>query len=57
MALLLSVKVMTIKPIIDHIANKGIPQVVLNRPVETSGVLNVLSDEEQGAFHAEPLFD
>lgn len=38
--------------IIDHIANKGIPQVVLNRPVETSGVLNVLSDEEQGAFLA-----
>lgn len=38
--------------IIDHIASKGIPQVVLNRPVETSGVLNVLSDEEQGAFLA-----
>ena len=38
--------------IIDHIGSKGIPQVVLNRPVETLGVLNVLSDEEQGAFLA-----
>ncbi|OPH47696.1 LacI family transcriptional regulator [Paenibacillus ferrarius] len=38
--------------IIDHIAAKGIPLVVLNRPVTTSGVLNVLSDEEQGAFLA-----
>ncbi|OCT17025.1 LacI family transcriptional regulator [Paenibacillus pectinilyticus] len=40
------------QPIIEHIAAKGIPLVVLNRPVETAGVLNVLSDEEQGAFHA-----
>lgn len=40
------------QPIIEHIAQKGIPLVVLNRPVETAGVLNVLSDEEQGAFHA-----
>ena len=40
------------QPIIEHIANKGIPLVVLNRPVDTAGVLNVLSDEEQGAFHA-----
>ncbi|NOU68242.1 substrate-binding domain-containing protein [Paenibacillus sp. LMG 31461] len=39
-------------PIIEHIANKEIPLVVLNRPVDTAGVLNVLSDEEQGAFHA-----
>ncbi|MGG1553197.1 LacI family DNA-binding transcriptional regulator [Paenibacillus ferrarius] len=40
------------QPIIEHIAGKGIPLVVLNRPVDTSGVLNVLSDEEQGAYHA-----
>jgi DNA-binding LacI/PurR family transcriptional regulator len=38
--------------IIDHVAGKGIPLVVLNRPVSTTGVLNVLSDEEQGAFLA-----
>ncbi|MDR6880256.1 LacI family DNA-binding transcriptional regulator [Bacillus sp. 3255] len=38
--------------IIEHIAGKGIPLVVLNRPVSTAGVLNVLSDEEQGAFLA-----
>jgi len=40
------------QPFIEHAAAKGIPLVVLNRPVETAGVLNVLSDEEQGAFHA-----
>ncbi|TXK85738.1 LacI family DNA-binding transcriptional regulator [Paenibacillus sp. N3.4] len=37
---------------IDHAAAKGIPLAVLNRPVDTQGVLNVLSDEEQGAFLA-----
>ncbi|MBD0379284.1 LacI family DNA-binding transcriptional regulator [Paenibacillus sedimenti] len=40
------------QPLIDHAADKGIPLVVLNRPVDTVGVLNVLSDEEQGAFQA-----
>ncbi|MEW9697883.1 LacI family DNA-binding transcriptional regulator [Paenibacillus sp. SI8] len=40
------------QPFIEHAAGKGIPLVVLNRPVETTGVLNVLSDEEQGAFLA-----
>ncbi|WNR46520.1 LacI family DNA-binding transcriptional regulator [Paenibacillus roseipurpureus] len=38
--------------IIEHIVKKEIPLVVLNRPVDTEGVLNVLSDEEQGAFLA-----
>lgn len=38
--------------IIEHIVSKGIPLVVLNRPVSTAGVLNILSDEEQGAFLA-----
>lgn len=40
------------QPFIEHAAKKEIPIVVLNRPVETPGVLNVLSDEEQGAFQA-----
>ncbi|WP_311198858.1 LacI family DNA-binding transcriptional regulator [Paenibacillus hexagrammi] len=38
---------------IHHAAEKGIPLVVLNRPVDAAaGVVNVLSDEEQGAFQA-----
>ncbi|NEW05400.1 LacI family transcriptional regulator [Paenibacillus sp. SYP-B3998] len=40
------------QPFIDHATDKGIPLVVLNRPIDTPGVLNVISDEEQGAFLA-----
>jgi DNA-binding LacI/PurR family transcriptional regulator len=40
------------QPFIEHVSNLEIPQVVLNRQVDSPGVLNVLSDEEQGAYNA-----
>jgi DNA-binding LacI/PurR family transcriptional regulator len=40
------------QPFIEHAVDKGIPIVVLNRQVDHPGVINIVSDEEQGAFNA-----
>lgn len=36
-------------PFIRHLAEKEIPHVVLNRKVESTGAINILSDDRQGA--------
>ncbi|MBP1996507.1 LacI family DNA-binding transcriptional regulator [Paenibacillus eucommiae] len=40
------------QPFIDHAVAAQIPVAVLNREVEDKGILNIMSDEEQGAFQA-----
>jgi DNA-binding LacI/PurR family transcriptional regulator len=37
---------------IEHVVSAGIPIAVLNREVDSQGVLNIIAEEEQGAFHA-----
>jgi DNA-binding LacI/PurR family transcriptional regulator len=39
-------------PFIEHAVSAGIPIAVLNREVDNQGVLNVLAEEEQGAYQA-----
>ncbi|MCD1257962.1 LacI family DNA-binding transcriptional regulator [Paenibacillus athensensis] len=40
------------QPFIEHAVAQGIPIAVLNRSVTTADALNVLSDEEEGAYQA-----
>jgi DNA-binding LacI/PurR family transcriptional regulator len=39
-------------PFIEHVVSAGIPVVVLNREVDSQGVVNIIAEEEQGAFQA-----
>jgi DNA-binding LacI/PurR family transcriptional regulator len=39
-------------PFIEHVVSADIPIVVLNREVDSQGVLNIIAEEEQGAFQA-----
>jgi DNA-binding LacI/PurR family transcriptional regulator len=39
-------------PFIEHVVSAEIPIVVLNREVDSQGVLNIIAEEEQGAFQA-----
>jgi DNA-binding LacI/PurR family transcriptional regulator len=39
-------------PFIEHVVSSDIPIVVLNREVDSQGVLNIIAEEEQGAFQA-----
>jgi LacI family transcriptional regulator len=38
-------------PFIEHVRSKEIPLVILNRFLEDNRLINIVSDEEQGAYH------
>ncbi|MFB5676140.1 LacI family DNA-binding transcriptional regulator [Paenibacillus terreus] len=39
-------------PFIDHVLQQGIPLVVLNRQVSGEGLINIISNDLEGAYHA-----